>query len=292
MKLELTVDGELLVNLFKTNGSVANIRIADRLSKHTLVASSDLLRSWKEKMEAMGLTELYENWLFEVMASRERFIKIEACNEESGFTNNEIKDILIRTAKKTEKKIVVGNFDTNEMNKNQDIQYVNEKILSNEKRQQAKVQSIEEHYNKRILLKQYIFDLFESPISIEVEKGSSSDTLACYISEFYDTKSLIIQDVYLPSVSQNEDNFKDYILPYIDRELCDITLIISTKDGKRKATFEKNYGVKVKCIPPEKDKLHEGFIKTSKYRITIPYRLLVFGDKGKNNKDYISISKI
>lgn len=292
MKLELTVDGELLVNLFQPNGEGANIRIAERLSKHTLAASGELLDLWQKKMESMGLSEVYQSWLFQVMTSREQFRRIETCEDESRFPKNEIKDVLIRTAKNTEKRIVVGDFNATEINNNRDIQYVNKRVLSKEKRQQIKLQNIAEHYNNQLLLKNNIFDLFESPISVDVEQGSSSEMLARYLSEFYDSNLLIIQDLYLPSDTQNEENLKKYVLPYIDRESCEVILNMSTNNGKYKKKFEDNYGLKIKCIPPEKDKLHEGFIKTSKYRITIPYRLKIFGEKGKNNKDCISISRI
>lgn len=292
MKLELTVDGKLLENLFRPNGESSKLIAASRLTNHTLIASKELLELWEREMQAIGLSEVYESWIFQLISSQEQFKRVVLSEtDRAELFEKRTEDILIKTAKATETKVLVGEFENSIITNNSDIQFVNIKTLSSPKKQQVTLDFIKEHYNRAIPLKRYIFDLFELPVSINVAKDSSSDHLAKYLSEFYDAKTLIIQDLYLPNNNnQNEENLSKYILPFISRQSCNITFIISTENGAKKKVLEEKYGVTVKCIPPQKDRLHEGFIKTSKYRITIPYRLMVFGTQGKNNSDFITIT--
>ena len=297
MRLEITIDASVLKDLFMAIGN-DNERLnrVTRIKRHIIVTSNELQSEWEKGMKQYNLIDPYYDWLFGVINSKKSFKKIPLPTESKVQGQCDTKDhVVLSTSYESKSKIVVGDYNANLRRSNRQLKFVNKKCFSSNKRDIITMQMVDETL-KDTILKKYLFDIFETPIYLCVNKNSSADLLAEYLSGFYD-EEITIQDLYLIN-DDNENNFKKYILPHINKGNCKITLVISTKDGsnfKKKLldTDYNGYQIAVKC--GEKGDLHPGFIETSKFRINIGYRLAVFGQAAKrgcvqgNNQDFITI---
>lgn len=293
MKLEIVVDCNFLEALFKTQGNSEKIEIASKLSRHILIASTELLNIWEEHMKNSNLEELYNDWLLDISTSQARFKKVNLrSNLDADVLDKE--SILLENSKISKQKILIVDFDDNTMNKyiRDQVKFVNWSAMSASKKQQVTVIDIENYYKNNIPLKKDIFNLFETPVNIQVSSGTSSNTLSKYLAEFYDEDSAFIHDTYIATNALNEKNFSTYVLSYL-KELGTKNVQIANfvENGSRKAPLERKHGIKVKSVQKTNGTNHTGYIKTSKYKITIPYRMQVFGDNNRNCEDSITISR-
>lgn len=122
--------------------------------------------------------------------------------------------------------------------------------------------------------------------------------MAEYLSLFYkDSKNITIKDVYLDN-EENLRNFKNYILPFIDKEKCKITLLLYWENSTKKKELErkfkqiKGYNIEIKKLP-NSSHLHDSFIEGDNYKINIGYRLKLFGDRddGLTEEEVVNITR-
>ena len=258
MRLEITIDDTVLKDLFLPigNDKVRMNRVV-RINRYTLVVSEELLAEWEKGMKQYKLIELYNDWLVNAISSRENFRKVKLSDHTKVEGSSWLKDqAVLSTSYESASKIVVGDYSFDLRRSNRQLRFVDIKSFSSDKRDTITMQMIEQTLSDTDTIKKYLFDIYETPVILAINNHSSARLLAIYLSQFYDDK-IVIQDLYF---IQNEHNFKSYILPYINRDRCNITVIISTSDGaqhkKRIQREYKDYRITVKCEPKEKDDLH------------------------------------
>lgn len=295
MELALTFDEKILEVLFSNTTDSKKANQAQRINRHKIITSNKLIEEWEKEFKKNGLSSIFDDWLFGISSSKKKFEKVAISLDglEENLDNYK-EEIIIRTAKNSPSKIIIGDYSINLRKTNNELKFVDIESFSSDKKQTITMRDIEETLDPRKNLKKNLFNVFETPITIDIKKENPS-ILADYFSNFYDN-TIIIQDKFLATDKKNENNLKNYILPFLDKQNTRITLIISTKDGSKKKqllqTF-KQYNIEIKCIEPNMKFDHQSFIKTSKYRITIPYRLLIFGEDGKfTTPDFVTITKL
>jgi len=278
LKFEIAVDAEIIADLFQPDFSdTSRLERKKRLNYHILLTSNQLRERWEEKMKQMGLFPQFSTWLPQALASRQS-MKLISHKETTG------KEVLIEVAKNSQIPIVVGEFTLNELRENQPVRFCDQNIFSQPHRQIVTMDQVKEIQNRGGKVRHW-FSLFETSIHLEVNANQSADLLAEYLSYFFD-EEMLIQDKYFIN---NENNFDTYIFPRLP-SLVNLTIIIPTQQGStHKSRLEKKYGATVKCY--DQAQLHEGFIKTKQYKISIPYRLNMFGTNGRTTKESINITK-
>ncbi len=181
------------------------------------------------------------------------------------------------------------------------MKFITNRNFSNEKNQTVTISDIQNVLKLNRLEK--LFDIYETPIRIEVAQNSPSQLLSEYLSIFYrdacfieiqDACFIEIQDAYL-SERENENNLNQFILKYVNKARCEILFVLNwtatTKTNlELKFTNYNGYNTKVKSLKARQ--AHPSHIRTEDYRIDLGYRLKIFGKNNKTENEIIKISKI
>ncbi|MDU4751734.1 MAG: hypothetical protein E6X86_12000 [Clostridium butyricum] len=289
MKLELTLSKEAISKYFSILMTDKNARL--RICNNILVTSNELVENWSVFLEKINLKEQFEQWFYTEAISTEQYIKkveiIEATDEN---------DIIIKTCDSSRDKIIVADNNIIPANKRNSFKFVSNVDFNKDKCQRIKVQDIEKVYCRNIC--NDIFSLYEEPIVIDVSLNSNSKVLAEYLSKFYEnTFQFIIRDMYLCN-TENLRNFQKYILPYLDKQNCNIIIQLhwdnSNDKNRMESIFNNMLGYNIKLINISNEKyMHESFIESDEYKFNIGYRMRLFGDidDGLTEQDLITITK-
>lgn len=292
MRLELAVSKAIIKRKFDIDDNYNKLR--ERLNKHTLVVSNELLKSWEEDSKNHNYHEQFQNWYFSVINSKKKFKKVKTVkyNKVKNTKNHEDK-ILIATAMNSKDKICVGNMNINIKRKNRTVLFVSEGTFMRNSIQTVKMKDIR---NVIIANKTHnIFDIYETPVRIEVSLDSDSDVLGIYLSKFLrNSKNIKIKDRYILQ-TENERNLNQYILRYVDKKKANLTFVISenrnTEDITSKFINYNGYKSNIEFIGDKQT--HHSSIETDEYIIDLGYRLRVFGDidDGKTEEEVINITR-
>ncbi|MDU2444619.1 MAG: hypothetical protein E7D43_09370 [Clostridium perfringens] len=292
MRLELTLCNNTIKKYFTF--SRENINLKSRIDNNILVVSEELIELWENSCDNELLKNQFKEWFYGNVVLTNGYIKKVKLQDLSENINE--KDIIIETCDLSIDKILVAESNIIQGNKKTMIRYINNSIFNMDKKQRIKVQDINNIIYRRI--NNDFFSIYETPITIDVTANSDSKCLAEYLSLFYnDSKNITIKDVYLDN-EENLRNFKKYVLPFIKKEDCKITLLLYWKDGNRKNELERvfkginGYNIEIKKLPSSTH-LHDSFIEGDNYKINIGYRLKLFGDKddGLTEQDIITITR-
>lgn len=296
MNLQLTLNKTILDSIIPPVSPAlmdSNCRnIINRVDRHTVIVSNELIEIWESYAKEKGYLEDFLYWLYDIENKAQKFKKNSI--QEHATIVGEVTDeekVILDTSNTSDNKIVVGDYNST-LVRNNNLQF---KFISNTVFNKNKVQEISLNDIENILIhKRYInnvsfFDIFETPIILHITPNGSSSLLSEYLSQFYkNSTEIVIQDKFL---FNNIKNLDDYILPYIDKGKTSIKFIISSECGTRKNELKdyKGYTTSVKC---EKDScVHASFIESDRYRISLGYRLNIFGSRGKTNSEIIRIDK-
>lgn len=293
MKLELTVTKDIIKNRFNIDTKYDNCR--QRLKDHVLISSDELYDLWEKDAREHGYINEFTSWFFTFSNSYARFRKLKMADLESiDGTANEPEKIVVATAKSSSDKIIIGDVNLN-LRKNTDIRFISEKIFMKDKIQTITMSDIKNVLERN--RNEKLFDIYETPIRVEVQKDSDANLLSQYLSTFIkDSKTITIKDAYLKNHA-NERNLKNYILPHLDLENCKI-IIGMTWDERGKKQYEQKFrrylGSDAKIISVKQGDEHSSYIKTDKYIIDLGYRLQIFGfeDDGLTEAETINISRV
>ena len=292
MRLELTVTESIIKDRFNIDDKYDNCR--NRLKKHVLVSSNELFSLWEEDAKKYGYIVEFQDWFFKISKSYANFRKFKIGDIDCiDGTEIESEKIVVATARASNDKVVVGDMSSN-LKKNLDIRFINETIFLKDGSHTVTISDIsnvlKNHKNEKL------FNIYETPIRLEIRANSNSNILSEYLSKFIkDSKEIIIKDAYLNNQS-NERNLKKYILPHLDLDSCQITIITTWDELGKKRIEQKfiNYlGPNTKMICAKEDDKHSSYIKTDKYIIDLGYRLQIFGfeDNGLTEADIINITR-
>lgn len=283
MKLQLAVGAETLLDLFNDDSIDPEKRMRkERLHKHQLLLSSQLEKYWEDKAKEEGLESIYQMWFVQAIHSAE---SIKQCDDfEDSDKSNEL-DILANLASSEPLQIVIHDTTASERSSYSGIRFCDIATFGEQRIAPVDMDKLQEIFVKGKKVK-YLFSLFETPVELFVGPNKSAKSLAEYLSHFYDSKEIQIIDRYFVA---NEQNFKDYVYPYIDKK-CKITINFQKQDGaSNKKRIEQTYGATVQCYDAEQ--LHQSVIITSNYRIRLGYRLKQFGVNGKTMRETVDIRK-
>lgn len=287
MKLGLTFSPDIIKKKFDIDDKYDTLR--QRVKSHKVVLSNELEELWENEIAQSLYKSQYQNWYFSIISHKDKFEKIKIEDTDVNGTKNEDEKVIISTGKNSKDKIIVGISSSLAMSNNRDIKFITERTFVKDKGQIVNIADIENVYkNSRY---DRLFDIYETPIRLEVRKGSSADLLSEYLSIFYrDSNNIKIIDQYLNNLD-NQANFKKYILPYIsDKENCNITLITdNVRDVKSKLENYGGYNIDVRGIPDSQG--HPSIIESDKYIIDLGYRLKLFGKNGKTEHEIVKISR-
>ncbi|MBM7615743.1 hypothetical protein [Alkaliphilus hydrothermalis] len=292
MNLQITVHKTILDSIFtaiRSDSNLLNMNI--RLNRHTLITSNKLIALWEEHAEKNGYLEDFRYWLFSIENEAMRFKQVSLKTECKAIGDCTEEDkILINTCHESDDKIIVGDLSSKICFQNRDLKFIKKVDFSKPPKAGITLTDIENVVNHRIY--KDIFNIYETPLLIRVDKNKSATLLAQHLSIFLkNSKKVIIQDRYLPRDENNRKNLKEYILPYLDKNNTEIQFIISKKDGSKKRDFENFEGFKstVKC--KDEEEVHESFIDTDNFFITLGYRMNIFGARGNTNKEIVRIDR-
>ncbi|MDK0629171.1 hypothetical protein [Clostridium perfringens] len=288
MKMEFVLDKEIIK--MGLSNDIQNITATKRIIENKIIASNELLNIWETNAKENKYLNVYQGWLFARANQKGLFEKVDCSNElELVKSDNDEERITLATAKASNKKILIADYDAKVKNENKDIIIIKSNIFNKEKQQIIKSSDLE----NLIVHKNFdkIFDIYETPITIDISLNFDSSILAEFLSKFYlNSKKVIIKDKYL---IQNESSLEQYIMPYIKKGETEI-IFISSWDKHTKASYSKftNYkGYKSTIKNEKKDLAHSSYIESDKYRIDVGYRLNIFGKNGKTNAETIRILK-
>lgn len=291
MRLELVVSKDIIKRKFNISDKYNKVR--ERLSENTLVVSNQLLKTWEKDSKDNNYESQFQNWYFSLINSKKKFKKVKAVKYSEVKDARQEDKVLIATALASNHKISVANMDINTRRKNKSVLFVSEGTFMREESQTITMKDI-----KNVLLQgktHSIFDIYETPIRLEVGLNSESKILGLYLSKFLKlSKNIKIKDRYILQ-PENERNLNKYILEYIDREKTSLTFIISKNRDKldivNKFTNYNGYKSNIEFV--DKNQTHHSSIESDDYIIDIGYRLRVFGDKddGKTEEEVINITK-
>lgn len=279
MRLALAVHSEIISELF--TGSMMNPEQTNRilrLNRHQLLFNSSLVSEWEVFAKEKGQTLAYQQWLPSTLASKKTLKKVED-------TKGSLEDILIGITNQFTGSIVVGDVDSAIISANKTTLFCSKKTFGEVKKDFISMEDIKEIDKSGGFLKNW-FSLFETVVCLKVNQNQDAKLLAKYLSYFYDEKEMIVQDKYFVN---NEGIFDKYIKPYIPTN-CKLKIIIPVSNGStHKKRLERKYGAEIKCL--QDDTLHEGYIETSEFRINLGYRLKIFGQNEKTNRESIYIRR-
>ncbi len=292
MRLELTVSKDTIKRKFNISDKYNKVR--DRLSNHTLVVSNELLKVWEQDAIDNKYQEQFQNWYFSMINSKKKFKKVKSAKFKKikGARNDEER-ALISTAMASKDKILVANLDITTRRKNKLILYVSEGTFMREGSQTVNMKDV-----RKVMVAgktHSIFDIFETPVRLEVELDSDSNLLGLYLSKFLkESKNIRILDRYILQ-PENERNLNEYILKYINKSTTSLTFVISENLSKNdivdKFTNYNGYKSKVEFV--DNKQTHHSLIEGDYYIIDLGYRLRVFGDvqDGKTEEEIINITR-
>ncbi|HDR7517150.1 hypothetical protein [Bacillus mobilis] len=280
MKLQLAVSSEIFMDIFLDDALDPERRERKRrIHYHKLLMNKQLEEKLEVKAKELGVGELFQNWFVQVSYTAEN-IQFEEESEET-----EELAVLIDLANSSDHKIVVCDVERSSIFQNKIIRFCTAETFGKSNDDFIKMDHLIELEREGSVVKN-LFSLFETPIELDVSQNKPSLSLAKYLSSFYDEEEIVIQDLYFVS---NENNFKDYILPYIP-EGCKRTIIIPKSAGAtHKKRIEQKYKATVKCY--DDINMHESYILTKNYKIKLGYRLDLFGSNGKTKKETVHIRK-
>lgn len=291
MRLELVVSKDIIKRKFDISDKYNKVR--ERLNENTLVVSNQLLKAWEQDSKDNNYETQFQNWYFSLINSKKKFKKVKARKYSKVKNANHEDKILIATALASRQKISIGNMDINTRRKNKSVLFVSEGTFMREQSQTVTMKDVRD-----VLIQgktHSIFDIYETPVRLEIELNSESKILGLYLSKFLEkSKNIRIKDRYILQ-PENERNLNKYILKYIDRDHSTLTFIISSNQDKPDVVdkFTNYSGYKSKIEFVDKKQTHHSSIESDEYIIDIGYRLRVFGDKddGKTEEEVINITK-
>lgn len=291
MRLELTVSKDIVRKKFNIDDKYNICR--ERLNKHKLVVSNELLKLWEQDAVENKYITQFENWYFSIISSNKKLSKVKMLNiNEVKKAETHEEEIMIGTALSTKDKFLVSDINIEARRKNKEVSFVSEGVFIRDKIQTVTMKDIR---NVVVRKKNYsLFDIYETPVRLEVSLDSDSQVLSEYLSRFFkDSKTLLIKDRYITQ-PENERNLNKYILSHIDKN-CLITFIMPNS-GKRESMIEKfkNYnGYKSNVTFIDRKHTHQSYIESDEFIIDLGYRLRVFGDidDGKTEQEVITITK-
>lgn len=304
MTLEITLDETLLQDLFGgTVGDPEKLNRITRMERHVLVWSKELLAIWRKLEESELfranpiLKQQFQYLITQLPQKPSKFRMVHPTLTGVQGDPNDKQRVVLGTAYQSKDKIVVGNYPEPLRLSNVDLIFVSKEAFSKPKSSTITWDQVRIVLSRSSNFIDDLFQVFETPIRLEVPEGSDSDLLACYLANFYDEDHLVIQDAYFVQNDGNEQNFVDYVLPKVHPN-CQITLRSQIKRETRvqglnkQSKYESMSGrkIKVDCLHRHQENLHDGYFETSKYRLTIPYRLGIFGANGKNLQCTIHIN--
>ena len=125
MRLELAVSKDIIKRKFNINDKYNKVR--ERLNDHTLVVSSELLKTWEQDAKENKYQEQFQNWYFSLINSKQKIKKVKAADYNKIKDAESIEDkALIATAMMSKDKIAVGYMHVNTRRKNRSVLYVSE----------------------------------------------------------------------------------------------------------------------------------------------------------------------
>ncbi|WP_144502535.1 hypothetical protein [Bacillus thuringiensis] len=297
MKLQIVVDADIIKDLFgPVFSDTEKINRINKLTYHTLVGSNELINQWREALANNQLEEYFDSWLFSLLSSSNgEFIKVKLPQSSlvKGDCTEEQK-VLLETAYQSDSKLIIGDYLHQLMNQNKELSFVSKKAFSQSKKKLVKMKEIMDVLDDKKPLKNDLFNVYESPLKIEIGTDDAQ-ILAKYLSTFYSEK-ITIQDMYFTKNKDNERNFDQYILPYLNKGEVELNFVIPTEDGAKYKPYilkkYKDYNPTVKCIAANNKILHKGIIRSTDFEIQIGYRLKIFGENGKTYPETIHITKL
>ncbi len=292
MRLELAVSKDIIKRKFNIDDKYNKLR--DRLNKHTLVVSNDLLKIWEQDSKDNKYEEQFQNWYFSIINSKKKLKKVKMAkyNKIKGVRNNQEK-VLIATAMASKDRIAVGNIDIKTKRKNRAVLFVSEGTFMRTESQTVNMIDVRKVISGGKT--HSIFDIYETPVRLEIPIDSDSHTLGVYLSKFLrDAKTIKIQDRYILQ-PENERNLNEYILRYVNKSNTRLIFVIqegsNNIDIVDKFTNYNGYKSTIEFV--DKKQIHHSLIETDEYIIDLGYRLRVFGDieDGKTEEEIINITR-
>lgn len=293
MKLELTLSKKIIRNKFNIEDKYNNTRT--RISNHTLVVSDELLKLWEEEAYENKYQEQFQNWYFSIVGMAKKVKRVKMEGNRSKEDGQDVEDyILCDTAKKSKDHILVGEIENRVKKHFKEVYFVNSTIFNKEKSHTITIDTIRDVWEKVNV--EHIFDIYETPIRIDVQMNGDADVLARHLANFYkNSKTITIKDTYIHQKS-NEDNLENYVLKFINKNNTKIIFRGFWNYKLREYLTEKftNYkGYKSEMIIDNKKLSHESYIESDQYIIDLGYRLRVFGDNvdGRTEAEIIMITR-
>lgn len=294
MRLQLVLDEEIIRKNF--DPIRRDIQTITRISQHQVIISPTLRQLWFNDARENKYDQMLELWL-QTIVGQAPLSQIVKGEEMITFLNEvpQREKILISTALRTEDKIVVGRVNTKRRDEHKEVKFIKPDIFSQPKKQNITSDQVELYLRSKSL--DYLFDLHETPIIIEVKPNADAAKMGEFLSKFYkDSPDIIIQDMYLNN-QHSECNLNKYILPYLDNSKTNIQFWVHwDKNNIREFDkFKENYAGFNSTIRniQSKENCHESFIRGTSYKIVFGYRLQAFGKSdGKMLADNIIITRI
>lgn len=292
MKLEITLCKNILRNKFNQKDKYNKLR--DRIYRHKLSVSKELLKVWEEDAKEYGYEKQFMDWYFSIIGSRQRLTKVNIDNiKKTRGARSEEDKIILKTALGSRDKIIAGNLNEDMVKRNRRVAFIPEDVFSREKIQTVTTEDVENVMTHKDNTP--IFDIYETPIRLVVNLDSDSELLGRYLSKFIvGTKKLYIKDKYITQF-ENERNINDYILKYLDNKRTKLVFIFpeERKNSKKLARFKNYNGFKTELRFIDSKLMHHSSLETDNFIIDLGYRLRVFGgeEDGKTEQEIINISK-
>ncbi len=293
MRLEITLCKEVIRNKFNIDDRYNNLR--SRINRHTLILNDELLEIYEKDAKENKYQAQFENWYFSLIGSAKKLRKLNTpvLNPEGQIKEGEEGYLVANLAAISKDKVAVGKIENSISKYYKNTYFIGEDIFNRNKSHTITMGDIGNIWTNKILT--HFFDIYETPIRLEIGMGDDSALLGKYLSLFYkDSKKITIKDTY---IHKNQRNLDNYVLRYIDRYKTKITFRAFWNQHIRDRLIEKftNYnGYDTSVIIDNKKLSHHSMIQSDDYIIDIGYRLRVFGDKddGKTEQEVINISKI
>lgn len=292
MRLELVVSKDIIKRKFNIDDKYNKLR--DRLNKHTLVVSNELLKVWEQDSKDNKYEEQFQNWYFSIINSKKKFKKVKTAKY------NKVKNVrsyqdkaLIATALSSKDKIAVGNMEIKIKRKNKSVLFVSEGTFMRVESQTVTMNDV-----RKVIVSgktHSIFDIYETPVRLEIELDSDAHVLGVYLAKFLrNAKYIKIQDRYILQ-PENERNLNEYILKHLTKSKVRLIFVLSegTNNEDVIAKFTNYNGYRSNIEYVDKKQTHHSLIETDEYIIDLGYRLRVFGDidDGKTEEEIINITR-
>lgn len=267
-----------------TNPQSANILA--RLNRNNLLINKHIRTLWMAYFEQNGLKDQFQFWLSDVIKDTGSIFKVIPNIQDQSFEAIEEEMKLFEYGLLNPDALIIGDFNESLLKQYPICKVIPQKHFGNTKKNEISMEDLKLIEKKGGIMQEW-FSIFETKIDLQIEQNKSATLLAEYLSKFIVGEEVTIQDVYLPTNLEHEKNFKNYIYPII-KNMKSKTLIIAKEDGAaHKKRLEQKYKLNVVCY--DKNTLHQSFIKTENYTITLGYRFNVFGTNGKTKREKISI---